>query len=332
MTREVLSLPMVDLSSPGSREDLLIAAREHGMFYLTGHGVDLSLITGVLEECRSFFESGEAGKMAIDSRFSPHFRGYTLLKNHRDWREQIHLGSETVAGAEEYWQLAGPNLWPERQEFRDHLESYMKAIEALSRRVLESIASAMGRSPGFFIDRMRDRPYQLVKCMCYHPQDGCGEHIGVTSHYDWCWLTFLIQDDIGGLEALARDGIWKPVVPLSEAIIVNTGELIEIETGGLIPASAHRVLSREHRRNRYSVAVFVNPALDERIFPERRAGGLVGAYAELDGKGSGEHVHRVIEDMHDETPFVFGEAEWHRKGEGRWCARGSCLQAPLAVG
>lgn len=322
MIREKLSLPVVDISSPGSREELLIAAKEHGMLYLTGHGVDLRLINAVLEECRSFFELEEKAKLAIDSRFSPHFRGYTLLKNHRDWREQIHLGSEIVAGAEEYWQLAGPNLWPDRQAFRDTLESYMKAIEALSRRVLESIASAMGRSSGFFTGRMKDRPYQLVKCMCYHPQDGCAERIGVTSHYDWCWLTFLIQDDIGGLEALGRDGIWKPVVPVSDAIIVNTGELIEIETGGLIPASAHRVLSREHQRNRYSVAVFVNPALDERIFPERSPG---------ENDESGEHVHRVIGNRLDETPFLFGEAEWQRKGEGRWCARGACLQAPAPV-
>ncbi|MGD9681814.1 MAG: isopenicillin N synthase family dioxygenase [Candidatus Obscuribacterales bacterium] len=328
MIRERLSLPVVDISSLESRETLLNAARDHGMFYLTGHGVDLALIKGVLEECRIFFESDETAKMAINSRFSPHFRGYTLLKNHRDWREQIHLGSEIVAGAEEYWQLAGPNLWPEKAEFRARLESYMKAIEDLSRLVLEAIASAMGRSPEFFTGRMKDRPYQLVKCMCYHPQDGCGEHIGVTSHYDWCWLTFLIQDDIGGLEALSRSGVWTPVVPLDDAIIVNTGELIEIETGGRIPASAHRVLSRERRRNRYSVAVFVNPALDERIFPERRTGGP-GA---ISPEQAGEHVHRVIGNMLDEKPFLFGEAEWQRKGEGKWCARGSCLQAPVAVG
>ncbi len=56
---------------------------------------------------------------------SPHFRGYNragaeLTRNQPDWREQFDIGAERTAlqltpQSPRWWQLQGPNLWPEAQ-------------------------------------------------------------------------------------------------------------------------------------------------------------------------------------------------------------------------
>lgn len=178
---------------------------------------------------------------------------------------------------------------------------------------------------------------------------------GVTAHCDWSWLTFLQQDDVGGLEAMDIFGKWHGVEPLPHALVVNTGELLEIETGGYLRASPHRVINARIDRQRFSQAVFINPDLEATIYPsgifssneevERSSNGPVegfptaredkvnqvsqpGGSAVPPGTSSAEkHVHKVIKPGTTLGAFTFGDSEWERKGEGNWCYEKGCLTA-----
>lgn len=308
------------------------ACHRAGMFYLTGHNIEPSLMAAVFQEAAKFFACDEDEKVKISLKHSQHFRGYGLLKNHRDWREQLHFGVESSraqrwaegdTSSAEYWQLEGPNQWPKRLEFRDSLISYIKAVEALSREMLAALALSLDLPIDYFSCRMKDRPYLLTKTMSYLPQrDGAipgKTQTGVTAHCDWSWLTFLIQDDVGGLEARDSSGVWQKVTPVKNAIVVNTGELLELETGGLLTASPHRVINERLDRQRFSVATFINPALDSLIHPSERT---------IPDRVSSDHVHRVVPPNTTPDAFTFGDSEWRRKAEGKWCHRAECL-API---
>jgi isopenicillin N synthase-like dioxygenase len=259
-----------------------------------------------------------------------------MLKNKRDWREQIHLGVEAPPSLEaaQYWQLWGANQWPKSADdrFKQTMLSYFAAIDNLARHTLSSLAMALDKPDDFFTARMSVRPYLLMKAMSYLPQENSGsEHsslqYGVTAHCDWSWLTFLIQDQVGGLEAQDTNGLWHAVEPIAGSIVVNTGELLEIESGGLFCASPHRVINARIDSQRYSVPIFVNPSLDAEIIP-------AGIFATNDGgQNAGnlpsgkDHVHKVIRPGTRLEPFIFGQSEYRRKAEGQWCYRSECLES-----
>lgn len=319
------AVPVVDCRSASLGRELLSASHDPGIFYLVGHGIDTVLLDSVLGELGAFFALSTEEKQSISIKQSSNFRGYGVLKNYRDWREQIHLALEGDLGdgPEDYWRLWGKNQWPERPQFKSVMVSYLGAVEELSRLLLGELAAALDKERGFFTDRM-ENPYLLVKGMAYFPQekryDQDGKEVvssqsGVMAHCDWSWLTFLLQDDVGGLFAQSLDGEWHDVAPLPGSLIVNTGELLELESGGYLRACPHKVLNRSVEKPRFSLPVFVNPGLDQRIYP------LPVSVCDSDG----EHVHKVVEPGSVLDDFVFGESEWRRKGLGHWCYRESCL-------
>ncbi len=310
------------------------ACHSVGMFYLVGHDLNAVLLDEVLSKTADFFAASQSEKDAISIKNSQHARGYGLLKNYRDWREQIHLGPEAKipdglnnqVNSAPYWQLWGENQWPESAEFKQTMLNYLDAVESLSRVILTVLASAMEMPSDFFTSRMKDRPYLLLKAMSYLPQDiteAAQVQSGVTAHCDWSWLTFLIQDQVGGLEAQDAAGMWYRVPAMGGAIVVNTGELLEIETGGYLRASAHRVINARIDRQRFSVPVFVNPALDAMIIP-----GMPSSAAEANDE-SNDHIHKVIKPGKSLNTFVFGDSEFNRKIKGQWCFAADCTDRPI---
>ena len=327
-------------------EKIKAACLNGGMFYLVEHGISPALTTSVLQQTAAFFAQSEKEKAAIHIKNASNHRGYGLLKNYRDWREQIHIGleapSKNGSASEAYWSLWGPNQWPksENETFKSTMLDYFQATDRLARIMLAALALTLNKPQDFFSLRMKDSPYLLMKAMSYLPQEtaaqmdkGGAVQSGVTAHCDWSWLTFLIQDDVGGLEAQDSKGLWHAVDPIENSIIVNTGELLEIESGGLFPASPHRVINSRIDRQRYSVPVFINPALDSQIYPagiftDKNADSKSDANLAASSTHHDEaHIHKVIQPGSKLQDFVFGDSEYERKALGKWCYRKECLVA-----
>lgn len=53
------------------------------------------------------------------------------------------------------------------------------------------------------------------------------ENNGIVEHEDGNVVTFVIQDEVGGLE-VKKDGEWIPVVPTHGNIVVNLGDVIQV--------------------------------------------------------------------------------------------------------
>lgn len=310
-------------------QDLLSAGAENGCFYLENHGISPALCHSVLKQAAAFFNLPETEKSGIHIRHSKHFRGYSQMKNVRDWREQLHLSwdlSPTSLTDErpDYEQLLGNNLWPEMSEtpFKETITTFMEAASRLGQQLLSLIAEGLQQRSDFFEPLSSQLPYVLLKLICYYPQPKVMERSGVAPHCDWSWLTILLQDGTGGLEVLNTSGKWQEVAPRKDALFVNTGELLEIWTGGYFRAAPHRVINPSEQRKRLSVPVFINPALEAVVQPLV----LGDAFRSADKRNpESAHIHRVVPAGHPVSPFVFGESEWRRKGLGQWCYSNDCL-------
>lgn len=304
-------------------EQLDKACRSDGFFYVTNHGISAAMQQSALQQTRQFFDLNDAEKNKIHIRQSEHFRGYSQMKNDRDWREQIHFGPElpAVEHTRDCYQLMGPNLWPGSlgAPFRDTMLAYLDAVQQLGQQLLSALAALLELPGGYFDKLSAEPPYLLMKLICYYAQPNAEvDRPGVAAHCDWSWLTILLQDDVGGLEVLSNQSEWQAVGPRSGALSVNLGELLEILSGGRFKATAHRVINPSEDKRRLSIPVFINPALDATVAP-------MAALPATAHSSAGEHIHRVVPAGAALDPFHFGDSEWARKGLGKWCYNTGCL-------
>ncbi|TVU32722.1 hypothetical protein EJB05_24473 [Eragrostis curvula] len=79
--------------------------------------------------------------------------------------------------------------------------------------------------------------------------------LGAAKHSDPTFLTVLLQDGVGGLQALLGGGRWVDVPP--GALVVNVGDFLEIMSNGRLKSVEHRVVASATAR--VSVACFFKP-------------------------------------------------------------------------
>jgi len=297
---------------------LLDALAGTGCFLATHPLFPAARCAAVLEDARAFFALPETVKRALAIEASPHFRGYSVMHNARDWREQIHFGREEAAiGSEPPCnQLRGPNLWPPDASWRSRTLSLIGDLERASRDILAAVAQSLSLPPSLFLPE-DEAPYLLLKLIHYQQTPDLQPRSGVAPHVDFSWITLLLQDNAGGLEIRKPDGSWIPVPATPGVLPVNVGEILEFATRGRLAATPHRVVSRGG--SRISLPFFLNPSLDRRV----EALNFPPAFARE--SPADEHVHRVFSQPRLD-PFVFGEQEWRRKGLGVYC--GDCIQTP----
>jgi len=277
-------LPLIDISRleggaserAAFLEELRQAARDVGFFYLTGHGVPAALEAQVRDVSRRFFALPEAEKLKVQMIHSPHFRGYNragleLTRGKPDWREQfdIHAEREPLPlgpGTPPWARLQGPNLWPDAAlpELRPILLEWQARLTEVAIRLVQAFTEALVGDPDALEPIYAGSPNQTMKIIRYPGRTAQEPAQGVGAHKDSGLLTFVLQDDIGGLQVETENG-WVDAVPLPGTFVVNIGELLELASNGYLKATVHRVVSPPAGRDRFSIAFFLGARLDATV-------------------------------------------------------------------
>jgi isopenicillin N synthase-like dioxygenase len=277
-------LPLLDITrldaGPEGRaaflEELRRAAREVGFFYLAGHGVPAELEERVRDVSRRFFALPEAEKLKVQMSHSPHFRGYNragleLTRGKPDWREQFDVHAEREAlpvgpSTPPWARLQGPNLWPDEAlpELRPALLEWQAQLTGVAIRLVRAFAEALVGDPDALEPIYSGTPNQTMKIIRYPGRVADDAEQGVGAHKDSGLLTFVLQDDAGGLQVETVSG-WVDAVPLPGTFVVNIGELLELASNGYLKATVHRVVSPPSGRDRASIAFFLGARLDAEV-------------------------------------------------------------------
>ena len=275
------AIPTLDLATVGAAVEkdsafvhaLRAVAHGPGFCYLINHGIDANLETKVMGVARQFFASSEAERMAISNTLTPHFRGYTRLGMEHtngvsDWRDEIDIGPEhtpiEIGPGDPAWlRVRGPNQWPSCvPAMRPAMTTWMAQMSELGRTMLRGLAVALGQPADHFEPYVTPLPETLCKVIRYPAQtSGVDTGQGVGLHHDSGLLTFILQDDVGGLQVLV-EGQLIDAVPQPGSLIFNFGEMLQIATNGYIRATKHRVVSPPAGRERISIAYFFNPCME----------------------------------------------------------------------
>ena len=162
-----------------------------------------------------------------------------------------------------YLRLQGPNQWPSDAtcpDFRPAVEIFAVEMEEEARRLTGALAEVLGDNSDVW-DRFFDDPFVQMKICRYPGLESADAGVsGVGAHSDSGFLSMLVQDDAGGLQAQLPNGDWVDVPPIKHAIVVNLGEVLQVMSGGKLRATVHRV--QRTQRNRISVPYFWNPRLE----------------------------------------------------------------------
>jgi isopenicillin N synthase-like dioxygenase len=302
----VAELPLIDISPlrhRGPGRDLVAeaigrACREHGFFYVVGHGVDARLESRLDTLSRQFFALPEKKKRVIAMKHGGRaWRGYfpvggELTSGKPDLKEGLYFGSElgpddpsVRAGLP----LHGANLFPaEPAELKLAVLEYLRALTVVGHTLMEGIALSLGLGPGYFADRYTADPLILFRIFHYPPLPAGADVWGVGEHTDYGVLTILKQDDCGGLEVKSPGG-WIAAPPIAGSFVCNIGDMLDRMTGGRYRSTPHRVRNVSGR-SRLSFPFFFDP----NFHAEVKAIALTGAAPvrdDRDERWDGESVH-----------------------------------------
>ncbi|XP_055827225.1 jasmonate-induced oxygenase 2-like isoform X2 [Solanum dulcamara] len=131
--------------------------------------------------------------------------------------------------------------------------------------ILESILSeSLGLPPSTLQEFNNDRNSDVLTALYYLPATEKGK-IGINSHRDVGCITFVLQDEVGGLE-VQKDGKWIPVTPNKGALVVNIGIVLQVLTNDKYKSPNHRVV-RPNGRSRNSFSFFYNVSGEKWLEP-----------------------------------------------------------------
>ncbi|GMP77425.1 hypothetical protein CsSME_00033702 [Camellia sinensis var. sinensis] len=241
-----LSIPVINLGFDSNRRSTIVdgvrrASETLGFFQVVNHGIPRSVLEEMLRAARGFNEQNKEVKMGFYSyelerkvKFGSSFDLYQSRS--ANWRDTLFCAM-------------GPDpLHPQEllEVCRDRTMEYSKQIKQLGTTLFELLSEALGLKPDHLIG---------LDCAKGHPE----LTMGTSKHSDPDFLTFLLQDDIGGLQVLHQNQ-WVNVPPVPGALISNDR----------FKSVEHRALAN-HVGPRVSVACFFTPHL----YPSTRMYGPV---------------------------------------------------------
>jgi isopenicillin N synthase-like dioxygenase len=191
-----------------------------------------------------------------------------------------HAKDQVAADLKEFWQVG-------RSVARDPLptnvpvpapldpsafDALFEVLEGVAIDLLDAVALHLELSPGTFRDLTANG--NSVLRVIHYPPLPAGAPLGAVraaAHEDINLMTVLPASTDAGLELLTHDGRWVAIDPPPGALIVDSGDMMALLTGGRLPATTHRVVNptdpERAARARYSLPFFVHPRPDARLTP-----------------------------------------------------------------
>ncbi|CAA3029428.1 Iron ascorbate family oxidoreductase [Olea europaea subsp. europaea] len=160
----------------------------------------------------------------------------------------------------------GPRLIPKLPtKFRGAIDEYAVELKNLALKILDIMAKAV-HMKAEEMNTVFGEGMQAMRMNYYPPCPQPELVTGLYPHSDAVGLTILLQvNEIEGLQ-IKKYGAWIPVVPLPNAFVINTGDILEIVTNGIYRSIEHRATGNS-KKERLSIATFFNPNIDGDLGP-----------------------------------------------------------------
>lgn len=304
MTTSTLSkqtIPTLDLQdfTSGKNVDAFVdafgqALEEYGFFALANHGVEQRIINAAYGAAEAFFALPDNTKNQYEIAELQGQRGFTRFGTE-------HAKDSSAPDLKEFWHVgreqptANPvsypdNIWPrEVPHFRPVMATLFDQLEACASELMRACAQYLNQPENFFSTQISEGQ-TILRVIHYPPvsEEVTPNSQRAAPHEDINLITLLCEATSPGLELLTRDGQWLPIQTLPGQIIVDTGDMLQSLSNGLLKSTTHRVVNPNSSRDRrFSMPFFVHPRPEfdltplpecvtrtggERLYPAQTAG------------------------------------------------------------
>lgn len=116
---------------------------------------------------------------------------------------------------------------------RNNLDTYCLELKKVCITIIKHMEKALKVEPNEMVELFDDLS-QSMRLNYYPPCPQPENVIGLNPHSDAGALTILLQaNDIEGLQ-IRKDGQWIPIKPITNAFVINVGDISEVIVGKLV--------------------------------------------------------------------------------------------------
>ncbi|CAN6977524.1 unnamed protein product [Brassica oleracea var. botrytis] len=220
-------VPVVNLTDPNAKTQIVKACEEFGFFKVVNHGVRPEFLTQLEEEAIKFFALPQSHKDKAGPS-DPFGYGSKRIGPNGDvgWIEYILLNANSDTKTIAVFRQTTPT-------FREVVEVYMEEMKDMSSKVLEMVAEELKIEP-------KEKLSKLVKVkesdsclrMNHYPEKEetrDKEEVGFGEHTDPQLVSVLRSNNTEGLQICLKDGTWVDVPPDHSTFFVIVGDTLQEE-------------------------------------------------------------------------------------------------------
>ena len=310
-TTTVETVPVLDLEDfiQGDRADDFVeefgrALAEFGFFTLVNHGIDQKLIDAAYGCAEAFFALSDEFKTQYEIAGLHGQRGFTQFGTEHakdsdapDLKEFWHLGREQkTAHPVSYPE----NIWPrEVPQFRPVMATLFAQLESCADVLMQACALYLNQTRDFFSTQVAEGQ-TILRVIHYPPVSEEREPSSqrAAPHEDINLITLLCEATSPGLEIKTRGGDWLPVKTMPGQIVVDTGDMLQALSNGLLRSTTHRVVNPDNSRDRrFSMPYFVHPRPEFDLTPLRSCVEKTGGQRLYPPQSAGEYLQQRLQEI-----------------------------------
>ncbi|KAL2893981.1 1-aminocyclopropane-1-carboxylate oxidase 5 [Bienertia sinuspersici] len=263
-------VPVIDFSKlNGEERDATMAeihngCEEWGFFQLVNHGISDELLERVKKISSECYKQERAENFKTS-------KPMTMLNELVEKKK-----GEKLEGVdwEDVFLLTDDNDWQSKLPgFKETMAEYRAEVKKLAGKLMEIMDENLGLPKGYIKkafncgeENNNETAFFGTKVSHYPPCPRPELVTGLRAHTDAGGVILLFQDEkFAGLQMLKGEE-WLEVQPVPNAIVINTGDQIEVLSNGRYKSAWHRVLASS-TGNRRSIASFYNPSFKAAIAP-----------------------------------------------------------------
>jgi isopenicillin N synthase-like dioxygenase len=290
------SVDVADLSAGGARRAAFVdvfgrALEDTGFVAVRGHAINKARLDEAYDVVRRFFSMSEGDKRRSEVPGAKGQRGFTSFgKEHAkgetapDLKEFFQVGRPDVEPSHPIHSRYGPNVWPDDRvpEFGRVMTQLFVDLDRLGQELLVAAAEYLGDDVDWYKDAVHEG--DTILRLIHYPPVPAGANpssIRAGAHEDINFITLLVGATEPGLELLQRDGSWLPIQAAHDEIVVDSGDMLQNVTNGLLKSTTHRVVRPAGERSdvpRFSMPCFIHPRGEVDLTPRpacvARSGGV----------------------------------------------------------
>ncbi|XP_050230815.1 scopoletin 8-hydroxylase-like [Mercurialis annua] len=246
-------------------EELARAAETLGFFQVVNHGVPVEVLETLKHAAHSLFNQPPERKAIYCKGVSPspYVKYGTSFVPEKEkaleWKDYISMMYTTDEEAHQHWP----------KECKDVVLEYLRTSIKMVKKIVDVLITKLGvEVEDEIVEALIGS--KMVNMNFYPTCPNPELTVGVGQHSDMGTLTVLLQDDIGGLYVKVEDGEkkgeWMEIPPISGALVINVGDMLQIVSNGKYKSAEHRVRTTSEK-SRVSIPIFTIPKPTQKIGP-----------------------------------------------------------------